>query len=291
MVRERIPFHHRAKVLGLVSSGTSYGVFVNGLIALLLITRYHWRFVWLTVGAITLLIFLSALLYVASADLFSPLAHCREDAPEQEKNKPETGQSALFSGSHMIIWLMLFFCGLSCMPFQTYLVPFIRDELLFPMETAGRIWSIIGFTGMGGGFAMGVLSDRIGIRFSLAITSLLLATAAILICWHAGPFWLMAAGICFGLAFYAMFGLMPAYISKTADPGRATLIFGIGNVALGLGSIAGDLTGGWLKTTTGTFVWSYVTIALTAGILVMLSLLLPDETPCVIPDSQSQTES
>ncbi len=163
------------------------------------------------------------------------------------------------------------------MPFQTYLVPFIRDELMFPVKAAGQIWSTIGFIGMGSGFAIGALSDRTGIRFALTLTGSLLALAAVLICLHSAYYQLIIAGIAFGLAFYAIFGLVPAYISKTTKIEQSTIVFGIGNVALGFGSMTGDFFSGLLKTISGTFMWTYVGTATIAVIIVLLSRMLPDE--------------
>ncbi|MBU1342615.1 MAG: MFS transporter [Proteobacteria bacterium] len=276
VVSHYIPFQHRSKVLGLMSSGTSYGVFINGLIAPFFITHYHWSYVWFAVGIATLLITVLAFFSLASTGIFS-----MSEMPSKKTLKPQNfslkKNKEIISRTNIIIWLLLFFCGLSCTPFQTYLVPFIRDELMFPVEAAGRIWSIIGFVGMGSGFAIGALSDKTGIRFALTITGSLLVLAAILICLHTTFYHLIIAGIAFGLAFYAIFGLVPAYISKTTAIEQSTIVFGMGNVMLGFGSMIGDFVSGLLKTTTGTFFWTYVCIATIAVIMVVLSWLLPNE--------------
>jgi len=177
----------------------------------------------------------------------------------------------------VIIWGILFLNGLSCIPFQTYLAPYIRDELMFPVDIAGRIWSIIGFVGMGSGLAMGALSDKTGIRFALTVTCSFVGLAAVMVCLHGGYHQLAFAGIAFGLAFYAIYGLVPAYIAKTTTPAQSTVVFGIGNVTQGLGSMLGNFIGGWSKSVFGTFMWIYVSIALIAMLTIAMSWLLPNE--------------
>ncbi|HWT98432.1 MAG TPA: MFS transporter, partial [Terriglobales bacterium] len=56
-----IPARHHGKALGLMSSGTSYGVFVNGLIVPPLLTSFGWPSVWLTTGVLTSLLLLATL--------------------------------------------------------------------------------------------------------------------------------------------------------------------------------------------------------------------------------------
>jgi MFS family permease len=41
-----IPIKHQGKAIGLMSSGTAYGVFVNGLVVPILLLEYGWRAVW-----------------------------------------------------------------------------------------------------------------------------------------------------------------------------------------------------------------------------------------------------
>jgi MFS family permease len=271
-----IPFEHRSKVLGLMSSGTSYGVFINGLIAPYFITHHHWSDIWLAVGAGTIMITILSVLVLSRFGVFTT------PPSKPEETQKHRGFLSGFNKGFMIfpnfiIWLMLFLNGLSCSPFQTYLAPYILEELNFPVEVAGRIWSIIGFVGMGGGFAIGALSDKTGIRSALTLTYAFLALAAFIVFIHSAQYQLVIAAVSFGLAFYAIFGLVPAYIAKTSTPAQSTVIFGIANVALGLGSMLGNFIGGWSRTYFGTFYWTYVAILAVAILSVIITWLLPNE--------------
>ncbi len=105
----------------------------------------------------------------------------------------------------------------------------------------------------------------------------LLGTAGLLVAMHGSDIVLTGAAVAFGLAFYAVFGLVPSYISKTADPVSATSIFGIANVMLGLGTTFGNFLGGATQSTLGSFVWVYVGVIAIAAIGIAVSWMLPSE--------------
>ncbi len=86
-----------------------------------------------------------------------------------------------------------------------------------------------------------------------------------------------AAAVAFGLAFYACFGLTPAYLAKVFSPDRSTLIFGIANVFTGAGFMIGNVVGGWSKALSGTLVWVYIGVGAIAALLIPITLLLPKE--------------
>ena len=66
-----------------------------------------------------------------------------------------------------------------------------------------------------------------------------------------------AATTAFGLSFYAVFGLVPAYIGQVFTEGAAALVFAFGNIALGLGGVLGNILGGRLKEASGSFTAIY----------------------------------
>lgn len=271
LVTRLVPFEHRGKVLGLVSSGTSYGVFVNGLIVPVFVMNGNWRGAWLAVGAATLLLTLVA----AAAFLRLGLLRTPHDRPARPPSPG--GKGRRISRASLTVWTITFLNGFALLPFQNYLSPYLRDELGFPVTVAGQVWAVIGFVGMGAGFAVGALSDRIGIRASLVLTYALVLTASLLVALVPAEPAMIGAAIAFALAFYPIFGLVPAYVSKTLSGAQATMVFGIANVTLGLGGMLGNFLGGWSRTGTGTFVWIYLAVAATALVLAALTAALPAE--------------
>jgi MFS family permease len=305
VVGNAVPFQHRSKVNCLVSSGTAYGQFINGLIVPFFIINYDWRALWIAVGAGALVVVVVGRLFLGHV---APGAFRRanagaddqaQDGPDDASDAAETPAPAQADGEraggpglvarqlermkalatppNVAVWSLLFLNGLSCGPWQNYLAPFLRDELGQSVDFTGNLWSVIGFLGLWSGFALGAVADRIGIRTMLTVSYGLLAAAGLLVALQGDAVLMMSAAVAFGLAFYAVFGLVPSYISKTADPAEATSIFGIANVMLGLGTTVGNFLGGYSQTQLGSFVWVYVAVVAVALTGIVVSWMLPSE--------------
>lgn len=276
-----VPLRHRAKALGLMSSGTAYGVFVNGLVIPPVIASGAagaWRDVWLVMGLIA--VSLLALGFWRLRPLGTAL---RQPQPASAKTASSGGHwQGLLRPLPLLLIATMFLNGLACMPFQTYLAPLLQEDLGQPVTFAARIWSVIGVTGMVGGFLMGLLADRISIKWAMVATYLVLSCAGIAVLAVstgqipvAAP--MIAAAALFALAFNAIYGLVPAYISTMFQGGSATLLFGLGNIAIGLGGLVGNITGGYAKDGSGSFTPIYAIVAVAAIAQILLALATPNE--------------
>jgi len=160
------------------------------------------------------------------------------------------------------------------MPAQNYLISYLRDDLGYDLAVAGLAWSAIGLFGMVGGFVMGALADKIGVQKSLTLTYLLLSLATGLFLHHGSAFAVFLGAAIFGLAFNAIFGLVPAYVSLTFPKNTATLIFGLAIVLLGVGSMIGNFYGGMIHDALNSFSIVFLISTLTALLLASFSFLL-----------------
>lgn len=279
-----IPLRHRAKALGLISSGTAYGVFLNGLIIPPLVVAGvdgSWRQVWLVMGGIALLLLVLGFWRLRGLGPVTP-APAAATTPHLNRWQILTRPLAL------LLIATTFLNGLACMPFQTYLAPLLQDDLGQPIAFAGRIWSVIGATGMVGGFLVGLLADRVSIKWAMVMTYLVLSLAAFIVLavsagYLAPDIAMLIAAASFALAFNAIYGLVPAYISTMLAGGSATLLFGFGNIAIGLGGLAGNVIGGYTKEGTGTFTPIYALIAIAALAQILMALVTPNERRLTAP--------
>ncbi|MBN3723655.1 MFS transporter [Burkholderia sp. Ac-20379] len=263
VISRSVPFRYRSRVNGLVSSGTAYGQFANGMLVPWLLPGHGWRMVWIAAGAASLVIALAGCLMLRRV---APEAFGRAAAPEpaSEAARPANGWRDIVTARNLTVWTLLALSGMVCGPWQNYLSSFLADERGRSLATIGQLWSIVGMLGLVSGFAAGMAADKAGVRISLALSYALLAGSALLIAFHAGTWQLQAAAVCFGLSFYAVYGLIPAYISKTADPATATTVFAIANVFLGVGATAGNLGGGYLPRVSGSLQSVFVGAAMLA---------------------------
>ena len=275
-----IPPQHHGRALGLMSSGTAYGVFINGLIIQFFLDDYGWRFIWLASFILT------ACLWVGAWVLFFRTRRRAQTGTRQEaQTEAQSGAVADTAGvgaeAHpanphgfnaprrlaILVIVSMFFHGFACVPFQNYFSSFLVAEYGYRVVETATAWKIIGVVGMFSGFLMGWLGDRITIRWSLMISLiLLLISTLMLIVGLAQGYWIWLIAICFGMAFYPIFGLVPAFIARNFSGARASRIFGLGNVGLGVGAALGNVVGGALKTATGSFVGSY-TLFLAAALV------------------------
>ncbi|MFP3848452.1 MFS transporter [Pseudomonas sp. W5-01] len=273
VIARAVPYQYRGMAMGLVSSGTSYGVFINSLLVPLYAPQGEWRTVWWIVGLITVVLVAGVFLVFKRARLF-----LRNDESASEGAPRKGVLREALQGWVYKVWSMNFLIGFSTFPFQNYLSSYLRTELHFGVEYTAQIWASIGFVGMFSGLALGALSDRIGLRAAMLMVSVCVATAAVILVVAPTGYWPLVAGVVFAVAFYPIFGLIPAYVSKMASRAAlAVTIFGIANIMQGIGGMLGNYCAGLLASLSGSFVAVYGVIAGVAVVLAVLTACLPNE--------------
>jgi predicted MFS family arabinose efflux permease len=262
---------HLGKALGLMSSGTAYGIFLNGLVMPVMLPAYGWRSVWLLVGLMTMTLAAWSAWRIgfsdARADKSSPEAHIPQKLSRAVFKRPAT----------VAVLAMMLLNGLSCMPVQNYLSAMMREQLGYDVNQVAQIVSINGAVGMVSGLLIGALADRISIKWAMVVTYVILSIAATCFWWHTSLTTLYVGAVCFGLAFYALFGLVPAYVGVMFTSAQATTIFGIGNVLLGIGGMVGNFFGGITKQSTGNFDSVFLLVLASSFGTLLLSLFMGKE--------------
>lgn len=270
VVQARIAGKHQGKVLGLISSGTAYGLFLNGFSVPTLLPLGGWQSVWFFSAVLTFVLWAWGMRRLPGDDAGAVKFQAR---PVQTQGTAGWG-TVFRQPVARLVMAMMFLNGMACMPTMNYLLPFLREELGYSVETAGWVGSTIGFVGMFGGFAMGALADRITVARSLSLTYLLLGMATLLFLRHGSTGEVVLGAALFGLAFNALFGLIPAFVSQSFDAHQATAVFALSNFMLGLGSMLGNLLGGVVREYQQSFVPVYTTSLGINALLIGLSLYL-----------------
>ncbi|MCY4243189.1 MAG: MFS transporter [Rhodobacter sp.] len=276
--REVIPPRNRGKALGLMSSGTSYGVFVNSVLLAVVLPTYGWRMLWAVTGAGV------AVLAIYSLIRLKHLRNGRNGRDPASQTSEVGIRARVVSLPRLLvggILAMMFLNGFSCISFQAYLSAYLIGEVKLGEVRAASAWGLIGLVGMFSGFLMGALADRITIRRGMIVAYLVLSIAAVAAMSIApnGTRMLLVhvASVAFGLSFYAIFGLVPAYISHLFSGGNAALVFAFGNVALGMGGVVGNLVGGYTRDFSGSFGIMYVLVLAAALASAVIAAMLPGE--------------
>lgn len=274
VIAKTVAFQYRSQVNGLVSSGTAYGQFAAGTVAPWLVLDHGWRSVWLVLGLGSVFV---AIVGLVALKTFAPMAFSTDERTESSGNQIERLDTPILNRTNVIVWALLAASGMACGPWQNYLSTFLADENGLSITIIGQLWTIVGFLGLFSGFAVGLLADKIGIKSALSMSYGVLGLSAIVIAVHPDVSWLYAGAICFGLSFFAVYGLIPAYITKTVTEQQATAVFAGANVCLGLGTAFGNLVSGYIPELSGSLQQVYFSVAGVASVGVVLVTLLPRE--------------
>ena len=267
----------RGAALGMISSGTTYGVFVSASIIPSVTRIFGWRMVWFAVAGVALVLLVAAVLLFARLGLF------RDTTRDTGRAGPAPGRSlaaaAAFVSAWMVgIWIIKFMNGFSFMSFQNFLSPLLRGDGR-SIGYASAVWTTIAVVGAAAGFLMGWLGDSIGLRRALTLCyGLFLGSCVLLASTQSGWVPFLAAAL-FGLSFYPIYGLVPAYVSSVATGAQATLIFGLANVFQGVGGVAGNVVGGSVAGTSSSFAHYYLFLGAGALVLGAATTLLPSDRP------------
>ncbi|CAM3813953.1 MFS transporter [Ectopseudomonas alcaliphila] len=279
VISKVVAYRYRGLAMGLVSSGTSYGVAINSLLVPIYAPQGEWRSVWWVVGLLTLVMAVAVLLVFKRAGLLSWNVAPAPTGSLGEIALPSL-RSELIRPWVLMVWSMNLLIGFSTFPFQTYLSSYLRTELGFDVQYTAQVWAVIGFVGMFAGLAIGWLSDLIGLRAAMIFVYCCVVIAALIFVVQPSGHWPLVAAVLFSTAFYPIFGLIPAYVSKLASSSAMAIsVFGIANVMQGSGGILGNYGAGLLANHSGSFAGVYTVISVVGVLLIVLTLKLPREAP------------
>ena len=282
LVAKVVAFQHQGKAVGLIASGTNYGLCLNGLLVPALLPAFGWRSVWLAAGGITLT--LCGLLWwtLDRASLLSG-----GTAGPRRRAMP---WRLAFQAQYLVVYGLACLGGLAGVPFANYFSAFIRDGLHLSVAVSGEGWLSMGVAGAMGGVLFGAVGDRAGLRIALLAATTLLSASAIMVANGTGAGLLVFAAGCFGASFFPIFGLLPAYVGKTAEADLTPAICGLVECSLGLGGALGSFLGGLTPHLAGSFRPMYFSAGAIAAFMVCLASLLPrkdNPEPCAAnPASQ-----
>lgn len=269
LVARVVGYQHQGKAIGLIASGTNYGLCLNGLLVPALLTAFGWRSVWFAAGALTLV--LSGLVWwtLTRASLLTGAI--------SGPTRSVVGWRVAVERRYLVVFGLAFLGGLAGVPFANYLSAYLRDDLNLSVGIAGECWLATGLAGALGGVLFGSIGDKAGLRLALVIAASLLSASAMITAFGQTPVFLVFAAGCFGASFFSIFGLLPAYVGKTTAAGLTPAICGLVECSLGFGGALGSFLGGLSPLLLGSFRPLYVSAGLCSSLMICLAACLPSE--------------
>jgi predicted MFS family arabinose efflux permease len=275
---------HQAKAIGVISSGTNYGVLLNGLMVPALLASWGWRSVWLVSAALTVV--LSAMIAI----VFARLGGLRQRVgARRQTTLPGHRATArqILARRYLLVYAIALLCGFAGVPFITYFSAYAHDDLHLGLDVTAHAWALVGLVGAVSGLALGMVGDmrtvpdragpaqRDGLRTAVVSASVLLFCASLIAASRPNGYALGGAAIAFGFSFFPIFGLLHAYVGKTSAPALAAVVCGICEASFGVGGAAGNVLGGLCKAASGSFAPIYWLATAASVVLVGLAALVP----------------
>lgn len=274
-VAENIQENIRGKAMGIISSGTSFGMILNGFLIPYILKTSDWHSVWFVFGIIAIVLGIVGIiwLYQLKETVDNVAGKCKNEKDmSEEKMNPKEKRNAI------ILTILLILTGIYLIPFQSYIVPVMQEDFGLSAQISGLAWSILGFIGIFSGFLGGILADITSAKKAMIIVHIVsIASIAAIVFFHNAVSALFACTI-FGLTYNAIFGLHPTYVSKILPPEKTARLFGLLNLALGIGSMIGNYAGGLFQTLTGSFELTYIIMFVMSVVTVGICMLIePDK--------------
>ncbi|SDX83247.1 MFS transporter [Eubacterium barkeri] len=280
-VAENIEEDHRGKALGIISSGTSFGLILNGLLIPPILSQGTWQGVWFIFGIISLALGAMGVfwIYRMGGKQTEPVVEVTKTAEsvDDEEKGYVYGSSGHYLKYYIVLVALLVLSGLYLIPFQSYIVPLMQEDLGLSEQISGLAWSIFGFIGIFSGFIAGVLADRYSAKAAMIMTyGISILSIAAVVFFHTGLAALLACAI-FGLTYNGIFGLHPTYVSRVLPPEKTAKFFGLLNLSLGVGSMIGNYVGGYIQSQTGSFSLSYQLMLVMAVLAVLICVFIKSD--------------
>lgn len=242
----------RGRAMGFVNAGTNFGLILNGVLLSLLLTPIGSDGLWIVTGLISLSIAVGCFIVFRRADGFQPgtmtTSSGRSACKRTEAGGNRTGMALVLVCASIVALLGA--------PLLTYLSAYAVDDLGYRPRQIAPIWSMMGIAGALGGVVLGWIADKHTVRTAIVMAFALLGgTAAILTIGSDNTplAALYAAAVMLAIGFFAVYGLLPAYISHSFPAGQSIAIFGYVNAAQAAFSAVGNYLFGFLRDQTGSF--------------------------------------
>ncbi len=245
---------HRSLAVALVSAGMGVAPLTVAPSASWLIATYDWRIAMLVIGIASWTLLIPAALLVRPApQAAAPSTPGGTGAPEVQW----TAAQAFRTPQFITLALAHFACCAAHSGPIFHMVSYAMICGIAPL-TAVTVYSLAGFSGLGGRLLLGAMADRLGAKPVLVggLFVQALSVATYLAVGRLGEFY--ALSVIFGLAYG---GVMPLYAVLVREYFGARImgtVFGAVSAFASLGMALGPLAGGWVFDTFHAYSWLYV---------------------------------
>lgn len=267
----RFDKRQRVTALSAAACGTAIGFLANGFLVPLALDSFGVFRLWVLVGSLTVLVGCVSLIMLASFHAESVLDEHRATITQF----PETADLPDFPTNRFCA--LMFFCGVGLVSFQTYFAAYLSEDLQLTEASAARAWVLPGALGSVSGLVLAFVANRCSIKRTVQLCLFVLGNAILALGLGGGSGFALFAGIAYGLLYFGLFGLLPAYLTVVISDQAASRIFGRSNLFLGIGSVCGGILGGKIAHAFGSFEPFWITTAGCVAVAFFILTQLPSD--------------
>lgn len=273
----------RGLATGIAVSGSSFGLLLTGLAVPGILAQGGadgWRQAWFFLGGVTLVIALAVAMFLRDTPWAMDLRPCGETAFVRAPSK--TTPPSLFEIFKIVhrsfdVWhlaMVYLLFGFSYIIYATFFVRHLNWEIGFSIESAGRLWSLVGAVSVGSGLLWGAFSDRFGRKLGLALVFLLQAMCyACFAAWKT-PVGCYVSAFLFSLTAWSIPAVMAAAVGDVAGTKLAPAALGFVTLFFGVGQVLGPFVAGRIADSTGSYALAFGLAAAASFAGGLLSIIL-----------------
>lgn len=267
----------RGKAAGLMIAGNGAAIVLAGVLVPLLNRTFGadgWRAAWLLLAVVALLVTLLAVCLVRNHPSevgLEPLGRAIQPSPDQLIPREQRGDGALLAR----LGLLYLAFGATFMVYGTFIVTTMVREYGFSEAKAGLYWSWAGFFSLFSGVSFGMLSDRIGRKYGLALVFAAQTAAYLLAGLNPGGAGLLISIVLYGSAVFAIPTIMAASVGEYLGLSRAAGAFATITIFFAAGQTVGPSMAGVIAKSSGSFNNAYLLAAFITAAAALFALFLP----------------
>lgn len=267
----------RGLAAGLMVLGNGFGIIFSGLLIPFLNQSYGvsgWRYSWLLLAGIILLIAILAALLVKNDPEDLGLEPVGEKIPltanELYAHVPKKRGRALIS-----LGMLYLAFGATYMVYGSFVVTSMVEEYGFTEATAGQFWSWVGFFSLFSGVVFGTLSDKIGRKGGLMVVFAIQSFAYLLAGSGCGTSALLLSVFLYGISAWAIPAIMTAAVGDYMGVAKAAAGFSFITFFFAAGQTVGPAVAGLIAEHYGSFSPAFFLSASITAIAMLFALSLP----------------
>jgi MFS family permease len=270
----------RGLMTGMVASGVGIGILVVPPLISRLLPAYGWRNSYILLGVSSWLLIVTAAMFMRRDPHQRGESLYGEETVTKEE-KPEIARMLSYRVMvhHQYFWrvCILYFCfGVSLHTVMVHIVPYALETGI-SLNTASELIAVIGGASILSKLIIGAISDRIGVRLSLAYNFILLL-ADLLWLQVTGSLWtLRVFAFAFGFAYGGIMTLQSVLSAELFGLNSLGLILGSVSFLYTIGSAVGPLLSGYLFDVTSSYSIAFLVCTLLEAVALGVVLTIPGQ--------------